>query len=85
MITPNTCPVCGSSWRGGAALPGSKLKPQSRVFYDCGSHVSYDLVDFQMLANGYTTNPDYPLNADIYKILVTNCDGTGRVEPCDGL
>lgn len=41
ILVPEKCLICGSKWRGGAQVPGEKLKPKVRVFYNCGASLSY--------------------------------------------
>ena len=44
MITPDKCLICGAGWRGGSELPGKRLMPDRRVYYECGLSFSYRTV-----------------------------------------
>ena len=40
-IVPKYCILCESEWFGGHERPGFQMKEGLRVFYKCGSSLSY--------------------------------------------
>lgn len=63
--TPETCPICGSPWKGGCQVPGEPLPLGLRVFYVCGASVSVQV------AGGYCCNVTE--NHGSYHMLIKNC------------
>jgi len=55
LYVPPVCPVCGSAWQGGHALPYSAMIQRRRIFYKCGCSLSYKKIDdgvYNILAKG---------------------------------
>lgn len=58
---PKHCLICGSSWSGGHERPERLMKPNLRVFYECGASISYSEIYkgvYQLLIKNCTNNEE---------------------------
>jgi hypothetical protein len=53
---PETCICCGSPYTGGHVRPNEPMKPELRVFYQCGASVHIFEYKYR---NGVTDGTDY--------------------------
>ena len=64
MKTPENCLICGAAWHGGHQVPGEPMRPNMRVFYECGSSISYQQIGSK--------------EENIIQVLVKNCQDKER-------
>ena len=67
---PETCIICGASWKGGCERSGHRFpKLGVRVFYDCGASMS--LID---RAKEWADHENYVEDGYCYFIRFKNCN-----------